>query len=121
MSDTIPTLYEQDRYDEWIDEMADLEVEVLEDEWGEDIDDISYDDIRRSVSHSGQLAYSTYHWTGYYHDILRYTHTEPIELNITLPEDDPHSAMADVVRRCVVDDVVRVVRARFEDRTDSRL
>jgi len=131
VDDTIPDFMNQDEFDEWIENHAELEHEVLleDSDPNPDENDVlpdgalvskSEDEIRQSVEFSGYINYHQQDFVDHYHDFIRYGHVDPPEETFTIPKDDPFSAMSDaahyVLQVSVESETLR--RAREDERIE---
>jgi hypothetical protein len=112
MTRDIPFLYAQEAYDDWIAQLAEYEITVLEEERVTHTDgEVTEDDIFESVMHSGALQW---YYTTLPTEILRYTNSQPASVTVTIPDESAVNAEQNYMARCVRDDVLREVRAHFE-------
>lgn len=119
MSESIPILHSQEKYEAWINQLADKEIDVIKEEIGRvqagegHTCEISYDDMWESVEHSGHVQFPNGELVDKYHDVWSYTHSTKSGTSVTPGEDDLLRAAANITGTWIKDDVRRVVREKL--------
>lgn len=118
MTDIPDTFINQDHYDEWLDELAENEVdEFLDAPRGPEYTGSPYhiDSIRSFVLESPQVAQADWQWVHIYRDVIEYGYNPIPEMEILIPAEDPIRKIATAARTGVITDLVYRTAVRLED------
>lgn len=118
----IPTLFTQRDYDDWIASIVEDELDVILNEQFPELEpaELTYDDIRRSVEHSGNLMFTESALYNNYHNVERYSGAEwPGESEVDPQEIDLLAKAAELTRYSIIYDVTNRVHNRVEEMANS--